>query len=54
MVDLDAIYSTRGPLARAVKGFRARPFHSNRSCSGAPPLRHTAADAFWSKSRKCA
>ncbi len=26
MVDLDAIYSTRGPLARAVKGFRARPF----------------------------
>src|SRR3970040_2335404 len=26
MVDLDAIYSARGPLARAVRGFRARPF----------------------------
>ena len=26
MVDLDAIYSTRGPLARAVRGFRTRPF----------------------------
>src|SRR3989304_7728577 len=31
MVDLDAIYSPRGPLARAVKGFRARPFEVERA-----------------------
>jgi len=26
VLDLDAIYSGRGPLSRAVRGFRARPF----------------------------